>query len=316
MSSGYLTNKENIKSIITKYLLALLPLIIAGFYKNGIKLYIADYVGIMGMLKPLVYDALGFIIGALVNIIYETIIKKNKDILKSIFSSFHPLYGILIASIISINTKIYIFVPIAFTALMISKFIKKNILNITALSALIIIFIEKFTTGFSFLNAYEASSKLNLVALDYLIGRGSGGINTAHVILLIISLLLLCQIKSYKREIPLYSAVVYSLFMIIYCIFTNNVGNILDNIFSNGILFSYIFIASDSVTSSYTETGKIIYSLIIGIATFGLFLIYPPLSAIGAILIASISHSTIDRIVINLLKIKNKKLRGQNEKVS
>ena len=72
MSSGYLTNKENIKSIITKYLLALLPLIIAGFYKNGIKLYIANYVGIIGMLKPLVYDALGFIIGALVNIIYET----------------------------------------------------------------------------------------------------------------------------------------------------------------------------------------------------------------------------------------------------
>lgn len=313
MSSGFLTNKENIRTIILKYILALLPLIIAGFYKNGIKLYLNDYISFYQMFRPLMFDILGFLLGALVNIIYEKIIKKRKGFKGVIFSSFHPLYGLLIASIISINTNIYIFALVTFGFLLISKFIKNNIINVAAISALTIIFISKYTTGFSFLNIYESSNKLNLVALDYLLGKGSGGINTTHVILLGLSLIILWQIRSYKREIPLYSGIIYSACMIIYCIINHNLGQILDNIFSNGILFSYIFLASDSVTSCYTEKGKFIYSLVIGLTTFGLYLIYPPLSAIGAILIASILHKFIDRIIMNIMKIKLKKSRKTNE---
>lgn len=303
MNNVYMRSKDSLKSIMFKTILALIPLIIAGFYKNGIKLYINDYVSFYGMFKPLLFDLIGFIIGIVVNIIYSTLIKKDLSVKKAMFSSFHPLYGLLIASIISINTRIWLFSLVTFIILLVSKFLKKNNINIIALTALSLIFITKFVYSFTFLNIYEQSNTLNLVALDYLIGKGSGGINTSHVLLLAFSLIILCNIRTYKKEIPIYSTIVYSLCMIVYCIYTNQIGLILENILANGILFSFIFVGTDTLSSSYTNKGKVIYSIIIGLATFGLFLVYPPLSALGGILIASICHRTIDNLVLK--KIAN-----------
>ena len=65
-------NKSNnsIKRITLTYVISLLPLILFGFYKNGISLYIKKYVNILEMFKPLVIILLGFLIGAIVNVIY------------------------------------------------------------------------------------------------------------------------------------------------------------------------------------------------------------------------------------------------------
>ena len=83
--------------------------------------------------------------------------------------------------------------------------------------------------------------------------------------------------------------------MLIYCIITGNIGSILDNIFANNVLFSFVFIATEPLSSPYTYKGQIIYSVIIGILTFGMYIIYPPLAALGGIIIASICHKTIDK---------------------
>ena len=180
--------------------------------------------------------------------------------------------------------------------LLLSKFIKQDKVNIVALTALIIIFIINITGTFTFNNAYEKANNLNLDALDYLIGRGSGGVNTTHVILLIISLVILCNQKFYKKEIPFYSSIFFSLGIIIYSVITNDIGKSIDHIFSNGILFAYVFIATDSLTTPRTYKGKIIYSIIIGLVTVGLYIVYPPLSALGAIVIGSMCHNTIDKL--------------------
>ena len=71
--NNYLKNNLNQKKINIYLFISLIPLLITGFYKNGIKLYINDLVGIPGLLKPLILDILGFTIGVLVNIIYEKI---------------------------------------------------------------------------------------------------------------------------------------------------------------------------------------------------------------------------------------------------
>ncbi len=302
MNNVYLRNKDTVNRIMFKTLLALLPLVLAGFYKNGIKLYLNEYVTFYEMFRPLLFDIVGFLIGIFVNIIYETIIKRNLKLKEASFSSFHPLYGLLIASLVSINTKFWLFSAVTFILLLISKFIKKNNINIIALTALVIIFISKYYTGFTFLNLYEQSNSLHLTSIDYLIGRGSGGINTSHVLLLIFSLLILFNIKAYKKEIPIIGAIVYSGSMTIYSIINNELGLVLDNIFANGILFSFIFVATDSLTSSYTVKGKLIYSLIIGFSTFGLFLVYPPLASLGGIVIASLCHNIIDKIVLKTMK--------------
>ena len=288
-------NNNSIEKMSYIYLLSLLPLILFGFYKNGISLFIKDYVNIFGMLKPLIFILCGFITGTLVNIIYEKIIKKNNDNLREIiFSSFHPIYGTLVSCIISINTNIFLFSIVTFIVLFISKFININKVNYVALSGLIIFFIMNIMGSFSFLNIYESTNNFNMNAVDYLFGRGSGGVFTTNVILLAISFIVLYNSKIYKKTIPLFSISTFIILAVIYCIASNNIINIMNMLFTNGILFSFIFIATEPISSSYTKKGMAIYGTIVGILTFLLYLIQPALSSLGAILIASIFNSLID----------------------
>lgn len=288
-------SNNSIKRICFNYFLSLLPLILFGFYKNGISLYIKKYINIFDMFRPLYFIFIGLFIGILVNIIYEKIIKKSKDkYMDIIFSSFHPLYGIIISCIISINTNILLFSSVTFIVLFISKFIKDNKINYIALSSLIIFFIMNMFDKFSFLNLYEASNKFNMDAIDYMFGRGSGGIFTTNIILLIIGFIVLSYSKIYKKSITIFSSITFIILTIIYCIFVNNIGNIMNMLFTNGILFNFVFVATDPLSSSYTKEGKIIYGVLVGLFTFFLYLINPVLSSLGAILIASILNYILD----------------------
>ena len=287
-------NNDSIKRMSLIYIISLLPLIVYGFYKNGINLYLKNYVNFIDMLKPLVIVLLGFVIGCLVNYIYEKILKKNKSsFIDIIFSSFHPIYGILIAGISSINTSIILFLVVTFIILFISKFLKYKI-NYVALSSLIIFFIMNIFKKFSFLNPYEASKNFNLNSIDYLFGKGSGGIITTSIILLLISFTVLCISKIYKKNIAIYSIVTFTILSVLYLIYKNNIGEIMDVLFTNGIMFSFIYVGTDSVSSSYTKKGIIIYGILVGILTFAFYLINPALSSLGGILIASILNSLID----------------------
>lgn len=285
---------NSIKKICITYLVSLFPLIVYGFYKNGIYLYSKGLVNILEMFKPILFLLIGILCGISVNIIYERIIKKSQaSILDQIFSSFHLIYGILISCIVSINTNIFLFLIVTFLILFISKFFDNKI-NFISLTSLVIFLIMSIFSKFSFLNIYESTNNLNLNSIDYLIGRGSGGIFATNILLLIISFIILYNSKIYKKIIPIFSIIIFSLLVTIYCIINKDIGNIFNMIFTNGILFSFIFIATDPVSSSYTNVGQIIYGISIGILTFLLYLIQPALSVYGAILIISILHSVID----------------------
>lgn len=290
-------NKSNnsIKRITLTYIISLLPLILFGFYKNGISLYIKKYINILEMFKPLVIILLGFLIGAIVNVIYEKKINKNKDNIKDIiFSSLHPIYGILIGCISSINTNIILFSLVTLIILLISKFTKNTKINYITLTSLIIFFIMNIFGKFSFLNAYEVSNNFNMNTIDYLFGKGNGGIVTTNILLLIISYIILYNSNIYKRNIPIYSFISFLLLTIIYCFIKNDIGNIMNMLFTNGILFSFVYIASEPNSSSYTRLGSTIYGIIVGVLSFIFYLINPALSSLGGIFITSIFNSLID----------------------
>lgn len=287
-------NNTTIKSITLTYIISLIPLILYGLYKNGIDLYLKDLVSIYGAIKPLLFIILGALIGIIVNVIYEKIIKKNKiSIIDSIFSSFHMLYGILIACIISINTNMFLFTIVTFIVLLISKFLKNKI-NYISLSALIIFLIMSIFNKFSFLNIYEATKSFNLNTIDYLFGKGSGGIITTNIIFICIGFIYLYFKDFYKKNIAIYSSVFFAISSLIYLIVTKDIGNIFNMLFTNGILFSFIYIAPELVSSSYTKEGQVIYGVLVGIVTFLLYLINPSLSSLGSILIISILNGLID----------------------
>ncbi len=295
MKDIYIKSNNSILKMSLIYFLSLLPLIGYGFYKNGIYLYINHYINFTEMFKPLIITITGGLIGSLVNIIYEKVIKKRKYNLKdTLFSSFHIIYGILIASLTSINTNFFLFFLITFICLFVSKFIKMQNLNIVALTSLIIILLSYIFFKFSYLNIYESSKVFNLNAIDYLFGRGSGGINTTCIAFLILSLIILWISNIYKKEISLYAIISFLILITGYCIYKNDIANIFNMLFTNGILFSFIYVATIPNSSSYTKIGKIIYGILTGILSFVLYLINPSFACLGAILIMGILSSVID----------------------
>ncbi len=279
--STFVREETNIKKIISYLYVSIIPLLIFGFYKNGIK----GYDGIF-ILHPLILDLIGFASGALVSIILE----KKKPL-----TSFYPFYGLLSASLVFPNTSIIVFGLICFISLFIYKKINKNNVNIVCVIALIVILISNFYET-SYLNLV-INSNTNLDGLDYLLGKGSAGLNASCTLLSLASYLYLSTKDFYKKEIPLYSFLIYSILMVIYLSFIGDINSLFVRLLSNGTIFSLVFVSTMGTTSSYTKRGRICYALILGILMFILSFSFPSLAVISAIFLVSIMHKYIDKLL-------------------
>lgn len=279
--SAFVREETNIKKIISYLYISIIPLLIFGFYKNGIKSYDGIYI-----LHPLILDLVGFASGALVSIILE----KKKPL-----TSFYPFYGLLSASLVFPNTSIIVFGLICFISLFIYKKINKNNVNIVCVIALIVILISNFYET-SYLNLV-INSNTNLDGLDYLLGKGSAGLNASCTLLSLASYLYLSTKDFYKKEIPLYSFLIYSILMVIYLSFIGDINSLFVRLLSNGTIFSLVFVSTMGTTSSYTKRGRIYYALILGILVFILSFSFPSLAVISAIFLVSIMHKYIDKLL-------------------
>lgn len=279
--STFVREETNIKKIISYLYISIIPLLIFGFYKNGIKSYDGIYI-----LHPLILDLVGFASGTVVSIILE----KKKPL-----TSFYPFYGLLSASLVFPNTSIIVFGLICFISLFIYKKINKNNVNIVCVIALIVILISNFYET-SYLNLV-INSNTNLDGLDYLLGKGSAGLNASCTLLSLASYLYLSTKAFYKREIPLYSFLTYSILMVIYLSFIGDINSLFVRLLSNGTIFSLVFVSTMGTTSSYTKRGRICYALVLGILMFILSFSFPSLAVISAIFLVSIMHKYIDKLL-------------------
>lgn len=295
MNNVYVRGNTSIKTISLTRIFLLIPLIIYGVYKNGVFLYINKYVDLYTMFRPLILILIGGLIGATVNIIYEKIIKRRKDdLITTIFSSFHVEYGIILACVSSVSTNAFAFLICTFFILMISKFLNNRV-NIMCICFIAIYLIMTIKGEYIYANSYELSKNFSLNLMDYLSGRAPGGIAATHIILLIVSLCGLHISNTNKSEITLYSCISYSIPAIIYAII--NKTSVLNMLFLNNYMFIFTFIATDSVTSSYTTNGKKVFGILVGILTFLFYLVNPILSPFISIAIVSLLNNLIDRKV-------------------
>lgn len=295
MNNVYVRGNTSIRTISLTRIFLLLPLIIYGVYKNGIFLYVNHYVKLFDMFRPLILILIGALIGASVNIIYEKIIKRRDgSLIDTIFSSFHMEYGIILASISSINTNIFAFTICTFFLLLISKFLNNRI-NVVCIIFIVLYCIMSIKGEYIFANLYELSKNFSFNLMDYLTGRAPGGIASTHIILLLIALTGLHISNTNKSEITVYSFVSYSVPAVIYAIIKEI--NVLDILFLNNYMFVFTFVATDSVTSSYTTNGKKLFGLLVGILTFCFYLVNPILAPFISIAIVSLLNNLIDRKV-------------------
>ncbi len=295
----YVRNKTSIKTISLTRIIFLLPLIIYGIYKNGLYLYQHGFTNLFGLFRPIILILVGAIVGLMVNVIYEKGFKHNTARFDEIlFSSFHIEYGILLACLSSINTNIIVFIFATLIVFMLSKFLNNRI-NTMAITFIVIYSISFITGGYIFANSYELSKTFSLNFLDYLIGRGTGGIASTHILLLLVALVGMHLTNNNKTDITIYSIISYIIPAFIYGLLAHK--DILSLVFLNNYLFIFSYIATDSVTSCYTTNGKFIYGVLIGLSTFALSFVNPILSPFISIAIFSILNNLIDRKG-NLLK--------------
>lgn len=299
----YIRSNRSIMTISLTRLALILPLIIYGFYKNGIYLYRNHFTNAFGMLKPLIIILGGMIIAGLINLLYECFIKKqqNNHILDILFSSFHIEYAVLLGCIVSINVNMPIYFISLAIVLIISKFIGDRA-NTVCLAFLLIYVLSSFFGGFDYSNIYESSKAFSYELIDYLIGRTPGGIASTHIVLLIFALIGLSITNNNKTTISITAIVSYLLIMFAYALFTHS--SYLDIITSNNFLFIASFVATDSVTSCYTNHGMVIFGVLVALLSFGIYFINPILAPIIAVLAISVFAHILDEKIYLLTKNK------------
>ncbi|MFW6220649.1 MAG: RnfABCDGE type electron transport complex subunit D [Nanoarchaeota archaeon] len=102
---------------------------------------------------------------------------------------------------------------------------------------------------------------------DLFFGFSEGCIGETSAFLLIIAGIILIFLKIIDWRIPIFYIGSFTFFLLIFN------ENILFHLFSGGLIFGAIFMATDYVTSPITKNGKIIFAISLGLLTF-LFRIY------------------------------------------
>lgn len=297
----YVRSNKTIRTISLTRILFLLPIIIYGYYKNGISLY-WNTKNISCLITPLIILIGSILIGILVNLFYESLIKKRKkSIMNMIFSSFHLEYAIIMACLTTVNINLLVYFSILTIFLLVSKFIKNRV-NIMSIIFIIIYLISIYQFSFDYTNIFEASNPFKHNIIDYLLGNYSGGLFATNVSFILVAYIGLTITNNTKTPITLYTILSFLLLSATYCLISKH--NFYEMIFLNNYFFIFTYVITDSVTSCYTNNGTIVYGLLIGTLTFGLYFLNPILAPYIAVLIISLFNNLIDR-KLNILKKGN-----------
>lgn len=289
----FIKDKNTTKKMMNHLLISLIPIIIFTFIKNGVVPYKKGYTDIIGMIYPLIFISIPTICTFTFETIYK-LITKEKNILKNTYSIFP---GLFLGLILPINTPIIIVIIGSFISSIIAKMLfggfGKNIFNPALVGRLFIISIYAITISNhgGYLNNYEldaittstpltnASTITGIGTYDTLIkpygrllnifiGNIPGAVGETSALLCILAFLYLTYFKVIKWRIPL--IYITTVFAITYAIGGMNDLGIwypLFQIFSGGLMFGAVFMATDPVTSPVTPIGQVLYGLFLGILT-------------------------------------------------
>lgn len=273
--------------IIFKYFIALIPLILYGLYKNGIILYVNQEIGILGILTPILYPVLGMFAGLLVNFI------KNKKLIFDLM----VLNGFLVGMLVPINTNLIIFSVLTFGFLYVSTLIQNKFkFNVACLIKLLIILFLVIINKYNYGNLLEVSSSYDFTFMDLLFGRQIGGVCASSFIWIIIGFIYLLSNYYYKREIPIIAYLSYVAVILCSFIFTNDFYLTLTSLIAATPLFGFVFLAPISEYSPYTNNGKIVYAILLGVLTALLGFVIEYEAVFIIILLLSILRDTFDKI--------------------
>ena len=275
--------KSSLNKLIKENIYLLIPFIIYGIYKNGILLYQKNLINFISVFKPLYLSIISILIKIVIDLIRY----------KKINFDYDFIYVILLSMIMPYNINYIVYTTLLFGVYFLLTFVKNIKFNKVCLIYLIIILVNSIFLDFTYLNPLELNYSFNYEFLDYFFGKDIGSISSTCIILSLISYIYLLNNFYYKKDIPLFINLTYLILSFIYFIITNNINYLLNS----EVIFASIFIAPLPQFSPYKKEHQIIYSILIGILSFIISILFNKIIAIY-ITIFSIS-------LLNLLNFRH-----------
>lgn len=288
-NSVFVRSKNSIFTISLNRIVACFSFLVIGLYLNVF--LVKDY-SINNIVNILSFPCVGLLIGVIVNFIFTKRAKKDK-IIRILFSTFHIEYGIVLGFLMSKSVSLIVFTIILSIMFIISKLINIKI-NVMAITFILIYIVTNQLGGFEYVTRSAYTFK------DYLIGNTTGGLFSTGIISLLISIFIIKAKNSSKIDISEYAIITYSLLVLIYSFVFK--ANTLELLCLNSYYFIFVFIASDSVSSSYTLKGVKVFGILVGLITFALSFKLKILAPFIAITITSFFATFIDKASNKLLK--------------
>lgn len=323
----FIKSNNKTSKIMTNLLIALIPIIIFSFYKNGIIPYSHNKVTLLGLFYPLIFILVGAMSSTIIELLYHYFFmnKKGDKLIETISNSYAFFPGLFLALILPINTPIYILIFGCLIAVVIGKMLYggfgNNIFNPALIGCLFIMvsYSSLISSNGGYLNNYELDGIASATPLskvveglgtydtvikpygnlwNFFIGTIPGAIGETSFLLCIIAYIYLAFTKTIKWKIPL--VYITTVFVITY--FIGNLNNLgiwypLFQIMSGGLAFGAVFMATDPVTSPTTGIGQILFGIFLGILTVTFRFLTPyPEGVMTSILTMNMLVFIIDKV--------------------
>ena len=295
---------ENTTVMMRDFMIALAPLIIFAWVKNGLLPYIADKTNFFGMLYPLLLVLVGAASAFLFEFLWYYFIIKKEKVWISLAKSYPLIPGILLGMIVPVSTPLWLVVIGVFFATVVGKLLfggfGNNIFNPALLGYLFLTFAYfGVMTGNnaaiganSYFNAKEVADavssatpmtvfmgdrvgSVNLLIEKYgllkmFLGFTPGALAETSALLCLLAFIFLTIRKTIDWRIPtIYVGRVFVLTYIIGAIngYAGTLNYALFGVLNGGLMFGAVFMATEPVTSPRNPNGVILYSFGLGALT-------------------------------------------------
>lgn len=299
--------------------IALIPLVLFAWVKNGIYPYLHHNMTFQEMCLPMVL----IISVVIVSVVTHCLIQKIKKEKMNPYQWLHIINTSLILSLLlPIQTPFYlVIIGSMMMAILESCEPLKKYVNPIMIGALIILLGNMlFSQGNVYYNAYEQKQLADTAGqvmitnghlsgyqvlvqpygrlLDFFIGSVPGGLGVTCSCLFILSFLYLCYKKAIKWEITVtYVLTVFGISAFIGLFSKFGYWYPIYQVMSGGLLFGAIFLATDQMSTPTTTAGKVLYGLCLGILTIMLrYFVGCPESVLISIFLMSFFSMKLDDI--------------------
>lgn len=284
MNKSYIFSKENNHE--NYFFLAVIPLLIYGLYKNGYLLISNHYITTRMLIKVIIYPLISILIAYLLGLIFK---KNKKELLK---------FGIIAGLTAPYNFNMIAYFSIVIGVMFLLMYVPNRLkINEPALLITILIILNSIYNNSVIFNPMELTNQYKFSLFDLFFGRGVSFIYTSSIFWLLVSYLILTNIKTYKRNIFIYEFITYLICFFIYVICTKDFTSSAI-IFLNGItFFSFIFLSPVNTSSPSINFEMKVYAIFTSLLSFILvFILKIFTGAVIAVLISSIIYRLYDII--------------------